>query len=117
VNTFDPSITHGCPFRLRAAAITIEPGKGSLMKAKAGDWLVIKGTTVDRSDRRGLITEVRSSDGAPPYTVRWLDTDHVAMVFPGPDAVVVTAGEQSAADERARDRLGAVQSAITHRSK
>ena len=85
-----------------------------LMKAKVGDWLVIKGTTVDRPDQRGLIIEVHGSDGSPPYVVRWLDTDHVATVFPGPDAVVVTAEEQDAADERAQHRFGAVQSAIPH---
>jgi hypothetical protein len=84
------------------------------MKAKVGDWLVIKGTTIDRPDRRGLITEVHSPDGSPPYVVRWLATDHVATVFPGPDAVVVSAEEQEAADERMRHRFGAVQSAILH---
>ena len=76
------------------------------MKAKVGDWLVIKGTTVDRSDQRGMITEVRSADGSPPYTVRWLTTGHVATVFPGSDAVVVTSAEQKAADKRSRSRLG-----------
>jgi Domain of unknown function (DUF1918) len=84
------------------------------MKAKVGDWLVFKGGTVDRPDQRGLITEVHSSDGAPPYVVRWLDNDHVATVFPGPDAVVVTAEEQKAADKRAQHRFGKVQSAILH---
>ncbi|MDH6194017.1 hypothetical protein M2272_000638 [Mycobacterium frederiksbergense] len=84
------------------------------MKANIGDWLVIKGTKVDKSDQRGLITEVRSSDGSPPYMVRWLDTGHVAMVFPGPDAIIVTAREQNAADERAQHRFGVVQSAIAH---
>ncbi|GAB7143189.1 hypothetical protein AWC22_18025 [Mycobacterium riyadhense] len=48
------------------------------MQAKVGDWLVIKSTTMGESDRRGLITEVHSADGSPPYLVRWLDTDHVA---------------------------------------
>lgn len=76
------------------------------MKAKVGDWLVIKGATIDQP--------VRSSDGSPPYVVRWLETDHVATVIPGPDAVVVTAEEQNAADERAQHRFGAVQSAILH---
>jgi len=85
-----------------------------LMKAKVGDWLVLKGATVDRPDQRGLIIEVHSSDGAPPYVVRWLENDHVATVFPGPDAVVVTAEEQKAADKRAQHRFGAVQSAILH---
>jgi hypothetical protein len=42
------------------------------MKANVGDWLVIKGTTTERSDQRGLITEVHSADGSPPYVVRWL---------------------------------------------
>ncbi|GAA2568838.1 DUF1918 domain-containing protein [Mycolicibacterium diernhoferi] len=82
------------------------------MKANVGDWLVIKGSVVDRPDRRGMITEVHSSDGAPPYVVRWLDTDHVTTVFPGPDAIVVSAQEQRDADERARHRFGVVQSAI-----
>jgi Domain of unknown function (DUF1918) len=72
------------------------------MKAKVGDFLVIKGTTVEMSDQRGVITEVRSADGAPPYVVRWLSTDHIATVYPGSDAVVVTASEQQAADARAQ---------------
>ena len=84
------------------------------MKAKVGDWLVIKGTTIDQPDQRGLITEVHSPDGAPPYVVRWLATDHEATVIPGADAVVVTAAEQAGADERAQHRFGAVQSAILH---
>ena len=84
------------------------------MKAKVGDWLVIKGTTIDQPGHRGLITEVRSAEGSPPYVVRWLDSDHVATVFPGTDAVVVTAAEQEAADERAQHRFGAVQAAIHH---
>ena len=84
------------------------------MKAKVGDWLVIKGTTIDQPDQRGLITEVHSPDGAPPYVVRWLADDHEAIVFPSADAIVVTAAEQADADERARHRFGAVQSAISH---
>jgi hypothetical protein len=87
------------------------------MKAKVGDWLVIKGTTIDQPDHRGLITEVHSPDGSPPYVVRWLDNDHVATVFPSTDAVVVTAGEQVAADERAQHRFGAVQSEIANGNK
>ncbi len=82
------------------------------MKAKVGDWLVFKGAAVDRPDHRGLITEVHSSDGSPPYVVRWLDNDHEATVFPGSDAIVVTADEQRDADKRAQQRFGAVQSAI-----
>jgi hypothetical protein len=72
------------------------------MKAKVGDYLVVKGTTVEQHDQRGVITEVRSADGSPPYVVRWLSTDHVATVYPGPDALVVTPAEQEAADARHR---------------
>jgi hypothetical protein len=87
-----------------ARRIGTEWRKESAMKANVGDWLVIKGTTTGRSDQRGLITEVHSADGSPPYVVRWLATGHVATVVPGPDAVVVTPEEQEAADERAQER-------------
>jgi len=83
------------------------------MKAKVGDWIAMKGTTTEQHDQRGLITGVRSEDGSPPYVVRWLATDHEATVYPGSDAIVVTAEEQAEADERARARLAAVQSTIT----
>ena len=73
------------------------------MKANVGDWLVVKGTTVERHEQRGMIIEVRSADGSPPYVVRWAG-DHVTTVYPGPDAIVVTSAEQEAADERARHR-------------
>ncbi|BBZ17926.1 DUF1918 domain-containing protein [Mycolicibacterium gadium] len=82
------------------------------MKAEVGDWLVMKGLTIDQHEQRGLITEVHSADGSPPYVVHWLENDHVATVFPGPDALVVTAAEQRAADERAERRITAVQAGI-----
>jgi hypothetical protein len=78
--------------------------KEGTMKAKNGDWLVMKGTTAGQHDHRGLIIEVHSEDGSPPYVVRWLNTDHEATVYPGSDAIVVTAEEQDEADERARVR-------------
>jgi hypothetical protein len=87
------------------------------MKANVGDWLVLKGFTIDQPEQRGLITEVHSDDGSPPYVVRWLDSDHVATVFPGPDAIIVTPAEQRAADERAERRIESVQSGITHHFK
>jgi Domain of unknown function (DUF1918) len=74
------------------------------MKAKVGDWLMVKGATVEQREHCGLITEVRSADGSPPYVVRWADSGHEATVFPGPDAIVATPAEKEAADERARAR-------------
>jgi hypothetical protein len=60
------------------------------MKARSGDWLVVEVPTVSSRRREGLITDVLGAEGGPPYRVRWLDTDHVALVFPGPDARVQT---------------------------
>ena len=44
------------------------------MKGEVGDRLVLKGTHVGDHSRIGVITELRHSDGTPPYVVRWLDT-------------------------------------------
>ena len=85
------------------------------MKAEVGDWLVMKGFSIDRPDRRGLITEVHSADGSPPYVVRWLDSDGVATVFPGPEASIITAAEQQAADKGVRMRIESFQSGMTRR--
>jgi hypothetical protein len=31
---------------------------------------------------------VQRADGEPPYLVRWEDSDHETLFFPGPDATV-----------------------------
>lgn len=38
-------------------------------------------------------------------------------MFPGPDAIIVTAAEQKAADERALSRFTAIQAAIRDRAR
>ncbi|WP_216207328.1 DUF1918 domain-containing protein [Amycolatopsis aidingensis] len=75
------------------------------MRACQGDWLVVKGAVVGNPDQRGQIVEVRGPDGAPPYVVRWLADDHVSVLFPGPDAQVVSRQEQARLDDEARARL------------
>ena len=60
------------------------------MKAQPGDWLIVEGPTLNDHRREGLITKLRHIDGSPPYFVRWLDTDDLTLVFPGPDAHVET---------------------------
>ena len=82
------------------------------MRAKTGDWLVIERSGIDESARRGLVVGVRRSDGGPPYVVHWLDTGHEALVYPGPDAHVVTAEELAELDTRAAERASAVQGII-----
>lgn len=72
------------------------------MHAKVGDYLVVKGTTTERHDQHAEIIEVRSADGSPPYVVRWLVNGHETTVYPGSDAVVVTATEHAEAGARCR---------------
>ncbi|MCS7479365.1 DUF1918 domain-containing protein [Umezawaea endophytica] len=77
------------------------------MRAETGDWLLVEQSSVDRSARRGRIVGVRGADGGPPYVVHWVDSDHEALVYPGPDAHVVTAAELAEADARAGERADA----------
>lgn len=58
------------------------------MYAAPGDRLIIHGTHVDDVVRDGEILEVRGENGEPPYVVRWSDTDHETLIYPGPDATV-----------------------------
>jgi hypothetical protein len=48
----------------------------------------VAGTHVDDHERDGEILEVRGENGTPPFVVRWFDTGHEALVFPGPDASI-----------------------------
>ena len=56
------------------------------MKAKIGDRLIEEGMRVGDHRRVGVITELRHEDGTPPYMIRWLDTGHDALIYPGSDA-------------------------------
>ena len=58
------------------------------MKAHVDDELVIQASHLDQPTRMGRIVEVHGQDGEPPYLVRWDDSGHTALVFPGPDAHV-----------------------------
>ena len=71
------------------------------MKASRGDWLIVNGARAGLPERHGLIVKVHGTDGSPPYQVRWEDSDIETLVFPGPDAHVVTEVE---ALERRRGR-------------
>ena len=66
------------------------------MQAAIGDRLHVHANSVGQPDKRGEIVEVKGTEGAPPYLVRF-DDGHTGLVFPGPDAVV----------ERARRKAGA----------
>ena len=63
-------------------------GEEPHMQAHAGDRIVIKGHHIGEPDHDGEILEVRGADGGPPFIVRWEDTGHETLYFPGPDAAV-----------------------------
>jgi hypothetical protein len=58
------------------------------MFAAVGDRLVVRSTHVDGPVRDGEVIEVRHPDGSPPYVVRWSDTGHETLLYPGPDAEI-----------------------------
>ncbi|HEX5997204.1 MAG TPA: DUF1918 domain-containing protein [Jiangellales bacterium] len=67
------------------------------MRAEVGDKIVIKAHHTGEPDRTGEVLEVRGDGGEPPYLVRWSDDGHVALVFPGADAVIKHVGREAAA--------------------
>lgn len=58
------------------------------MRASVGDRIVIRGHRIGEPDRDCEVLEVHGADGGPPFRVRWGDTGHEALFFPGPDAMV-----------------------------
>lgn len=58
------------------------------MRASVGDKIVIKGHRIGELDRDCVVLEVGDPDGGPPYRVRWGDTGHGSLFFPGSDASV-----------------------------
>jgi hypothetical protein len=59
--------------------------------ARVGDRIIVHSTHLDGPVRDGEVLEVEHEDGSPPYLVRWSDTGHESLFFPGPDATVAPA--------------------------
>ena len=68
------------------------------MHAHPGDQIRIKGHHVGDADRRGEILATRGTDGSPPFVVRWDDSGHEVLFFPGNDAVIDHLASTEAAD-------------------
>ncbi len=81
------------------------------MKAAIGDWLRVNSHSADRHARQAQILAV-GADGGPPYTVQWVDDDRTVIVYPGPDAEVVTAQRLAELDRLQTERISSVQSTI-----
>ncbi len=58
------------------------------MQAVRGDRIIIKGHHVGDAERDCEVLEARGDNGGPPYFVRWEDSGHETLFFPGPDATV-----------------------------
>jgi hypothetical protein len=59
------------------------------MNVSEGDVLIIRGRHTGQPMRRCRVLEVRGDEG--PFLVRWEDTDHETLYFPGSDATVEAA--------------------------
>ena len=59
------------------------------MKGAVGDRIAILSRHLDEAVRECEIVGVQGAGGGPPYAVRWLDTGHYGIFFPGPDARLV----------------------------
>lgn len=70
--------------------------EGSVMRARVGDTLVVPGSQT----RTGVILRVVGQNGAPPYVVKWLAGDHIAMVTPDQYSRIV-----AVSDDRAEQSL------------
>ena len=57
------------------------------MHATVGDRIVVRGHRVGEPDRDAQILSV-GPGGGPPYRVRWDDSGHESLFFPGNDASI-----------------------------
>ncbi|MGW6143439.1 DUF1918 domain-containing protein [Streptomyces sp. NPDC055140] len=72
----------------RAAPRTEPAPSRASVYARAGDEIVVRGTTAGVVTRDGEVVGVHHRDGSPPYDVRWAQDGRVSLYFPGPDAYV-----------------------------
>jgi ketosteroid isomerase-like protein len=56
--------------------------------ARAGDEIVVRGTTVGVVTRDSEVVCVHHRDGSPPYDVRWAEDGRLTLYFPGPDGYI-----------------------------
>jgi hypothetical protein len=57
------------------------------MRADVGDRIVIRGHRIGEPNRDGEVLAT-GPDGSPPFRVRWGDTGHEGLFFPGSDATI-----------------------------
>ncbi len=80
--TFDPGIGRA------ASRILVMKKEESAMQASIGDRIIIAACHTGDPTHDCEVLEVRGPDGKPPYVVRWGDSGHEAILYPGSDAIV-----------------------------
>ena len=58
------------------------------MHARPGDQLVVTGHRMGQPNRHGEVLEARGPDGTAPFLVRWDETGHTTLLYPGTDCEV-----------------------------
>lgn len=58
------------------------------MQAHKGDQLIVKSHRIGQPDRKGEVIEARGPGETEPFMVRWDDTGHTTLLFPGTDTVI-----------------------------
>jgi len=56
-----------------------------MLRAEVGDQLVGLGETGGHGEILGMVIQVHSEDGGPPFTVRWYDDGHSSKINPDPE--------------------------------
>ncbi len=70
------------------AAVPETSAADGRLHAKPGDRLVVHGHRLGERGRDAEILETRGPGGGIPFLVRWEDTGHVTLLYPGSDASV-----------------------------
>ena len=76
------------PARAKIGRMQKESPTKARVHAEPGDRLVIHGHHQGEPGRDAEILEARGPEGSPPFLVRWSDTGHEAIFYPGSDASV-----------------------------
>ncbi|GAY07318.1 DUF1918 domain-containing protein [Pseudonocardia sp. N23] len=88
----DEGVDHGDDARRtisgRAIVGPARAGRGELVHAQIGDWLIVPPAPHEHHARRGQVVALLHQDGTPPYRVQWIDDDSVTVMFPPPDTHV-----------------------------
>jgi Domain of unknown function (DUF1918) len=70
------------------------------MQPEVGDELVVDSLHVNEPARKGEILEVRIDEGREHYVIRWDDTGHETLFFPGATSHVLHTHRDSMSEGR-----------------